>query len=160
MEKRSSSEQESADKSDRGEIIGLNGDAAQGNIYAEIAAQINQYTDRPDLVLETIEKYDPGFIKSMNVDARAFSKKYRESRFAFGRFQAYASAIAAIIAVIGIFILMYILTISDRLNFWNIVGLAMFYAITQSGPSGFLEVVKQIETCKSERSRERFVSTS
>jgi hypothetical protein len=38
----------------------------------EIAAQLNHFTDRPDLFLEAIEKHDPGFIKKMNAKLRVF----------------------------------------------------------------------------------------
>jgi hypothetical protein len=38
----------------------------------EIAAQLNHYTDRPDLFLEAIERHDPGFIKKMNAEADNF----------------------------------------------------------------------------------------
>ncbi|MBO9589569.1 MFS transporter [Devosia sp.] len=114
------------------------------SIYAEIAAQINQYTDRPDLLLEVIEKHDPGFIKEMNAEARDFSRKSRNSRFEFGRFQAYGSTILAMCVAVAIIALLFTLAIMGMLDFWQILGLAIFYAVTQSGPSGFIKVVKSI----------------
>lgn len=78
-------EEERADKQDQEVLPPARDDATSvpGNIYADIAAQINQYTDRPDLFLEAIERHDPGFIKGMNDEAREFSRKNRLSRFYF-----------------------------------------------------------------------------
>lgn len=114
------------------------------SVYADIAAQITHYTDRPDLLLEVIEKHDPGFIKGMNEEAREFSKTYRESRFRFGRFQSYASAIIAFIVALVIVFIIYSLAMKGDLTAWHLVGFAIFYAVTQSGPSGFMKVVSQI----------------
>ena len=33
------------------------------NIYAQIANSISNYTNRPDLLMDAIERHDPGFIK-------------------------------------------------------------------------------------------------
>lgn len=114
------------------------------SVYAEIAAQINQYTDRPDLLLEVIEKHDPGFIKGMNDEAREFSRKNRQARFEFGRFQAYASLIVAVVVALGILGIIALLGVLGTLSIWHLLGLAIFYAVTQSGPSGFLKIVSRI----------------
>ena len=77
----------------------------QGNqptIFAEIAAQIHQYTDRPDLLLEVIEKHDPGFIKEMNRRAKTQSTRQNEVRYKFGERQAYTSLSIAVVAGIAI----------------------------------------------------------
>ncbi len=115
-----------------------------GNIYADIAAQITNYTDRPDLLLEVIEKHDPGFIKEMNDEARQFSRKYRNSRFRFGRAQSYSSLAVSIIVALAILFVIYELAKAGNLSGWQLVGFAIFYAVTQSGPSGFIKIAGQI----------------
>lgn len=114
------------------------------NIYAEITAQISQYTDRPDLLLEVIEKYDPGFIKGMNEESREFSRRSRISRFRFGRFQAYGSAIVAFLVAFSILTIILVMALDGSLTFLHLLGFGIFYAITQSGPSGFKRVIDQI----------------
>jgi hypothetical protein len=113
-------------------------------VYAEIAAQFNQYTHRPDLLLEAIERHDPGFIKGMNDEARKFARKQRVSRFRFGRAQAYASLVVSIIAALSILSILGWLAYTNALTIWIIIGLGIVYAVTQSGPRGFAEVAKSI----------------
>lgn len=130
-----------------GEIIPPNkaeSTGVTGDIYADIAAQITHYTDRPDLLLEVIEKHDPGFIKGMNDEARSFSKKYRTSRFRFGRFQSYSGVVVAIVVALAIMYVIYELAKSGNLTGWHLIGFAVLYAVTQSGPSGWIKIVNQI----------------
>lgn len=126
------------------EAVDGNGNGIPPAVYAQIAAQINQYTDRPDLFLETIERHDPGFIKSMNEEARAFGKQQRVSRFNFGRVQAYTSLLVQVAAAGVIFYTMLLLAESDKLNFTLLAGLGVLFAVTQSGTAGFLKIVDQI----------------
>ena len=113
-----------------------------GNIYAEITTYLTQYTDRPDLLLQVIEQHDPGFIKSLNETAKKFSDKARNSRFRFSKIQAYSglsvSIFAAVVVLIGLVYLIY----SGNTGFWNFVGLAVFYAISQGGSDGFIRISK------------------
>lgn len=55
------------------------------NIYAQIAESISNYTNRPDLLLDAIEKHDPGFIKRLTKSAQEYSEKLRNDRFYFGK---------------------------------------------------------------------------
>ena len=113
-----------------------------GDIYADIAANITQYTNRPDLLLEVVEKYDPGFIKEHNRVAKEFSDRTRNDRFLFGKTQAYVglgvSVFAAIVVLIGLGYLVYF----GNAGFWNVVGLGVFYAITQGGRKGFIKIIQ------------------
>lgn len=115
-----------------------------GGVYAEIAAQITNYTDRPDLLLEVMEKHDPGFIKGMNDEAREFSARFRLSRFRFGRFQSYAGVIVSVAVALAILYIIYLMAVAGALTFWHLVGFGILYAVTQSGPSGWMQVIKQI----------------
>lgn len=118
-----------------------NKDAGSAAIYAEIAAQINQYTDRPDLLLEVVEKHDPGFIKSMNEESREFARESRRSRFVFGKIQAYSAiAISALAALVVLLCLWYLIE-TEQAGFLTFIGLAIFYAITQGGLKGFLKII-------------------
>ncbi|MBO0664172.1 hypothetical protein [Jiella flava] len=114
------------------------------NVYADIAAQINQYTDRPDLLLETIERHDPGFIKTVNDEAKAFQRIFRLSRFRFGRFQAYTALSISVLAAVAIFGIIAYLAFLGKLTVWMIVAFAIFYAVTQSGIGGFLKIAQHL----------------
>jgi hypothetical protein len=118
------------------------GETSQLNI--DILAQISQYTERPDLFLETLEKHDPGFIKRLTENSKDLSQLAQKSRFNFGRIQAYASLfiqiISAAIVLGGVAYLIY----DKQASFTIIVALAIFYAITQGGSGGFNRIIHSI----------------
>jgi hypothetical protein len=136
----------SPSSSPNGEVLPpmKDGETPVRQFYADIAAQINNYTDRPDLVLEVIEKHDPGFIKSMNDDAKEFSRKARASRFKFAVFQSYASVCLSIASGLMIAGAAGYALIYETAGFWTLLGAGIFYAITQGGPKVFMKIASQI----------------
>jgi len=125
------------------ELIGKN--TPKGNhIKAEILAQINQYTDRPDLLLETLEKHDPGFIQYMNKLAKEKQDKTSEIKFKFGKHQAYTSLVIQVIAALSLLSGLILLIYSGKAGFWNLAGLAVLYAVTQGGADGFKKLIEAI----------------
>lgn len=140
------SQDESKDEPKSGEVLPPKDPPPEDKaIYNQLIASITQYTDRPDLFLEAIERHDPGFIKRMNEESSSFSKKNREARFNFGQFQAYVtlgiSGVAALVILAALVYLIY----AGHASFWSIVGLALFYAVTQSGSKGFLSIIEGIK---------------
>lgn len=107
-------------------------------------ALISQYTERPDLLIETLEKHDPGFVKRMNQKAEARSDTMHEARFRFGRAQAYSGLVVSIIAALGILGLTAYMVVTGQASFWIIIALIAFFAVSQGGPSGFLELCRGI----------------
>lgn len=107
-----------------------------------LTALISHYTDRPDLFLAEVEKHDPGFIKRMNAAAEEDATELRKSRFKFGKIQAYASLGIKIIAVLVILLVVFLN--ADSLSFWNLVALILFFAVAQSGSTGFVEIAKSV----------------
>lgn len=97
-------------------------------IYADILAQFNQYTDRPDLFLEAVERHDPGFIARINSEARELSTKSRLARFKFGLIQSYTALCVSAGAAIGLLLVAVMLVIYKQSGFWEFVGLAIFFA--------------------------------
>lgn len=95
-------------------------------------------------MLEVVEKHDPGFIKSINQEAKDFSRKNREAKFKFGRFQSYLSAVVAAVAALGAVGVLFLLAWNNTLTFPVVIALGVFFAISQSGASGFLRIVNQI----------------
>jgi len=120
-------------------------DGGRPAIYAEIVAQFNKYTDRPDLFLETIEKADPGFIKKMNVEAERFSRKNRDARFRFGGIQAYTALVVSALAAIGCLGATFYLIATQQAGFWTFVGMALLYAVTQGGSGGFASLISSVK---------------
>ena len=109
---------------------------------ADVLAIISNYTERPDLLLEVVEKHDPGFIKRMNQNAEDGAKRFRESRFRFGRFQAYTTLAIQVIAALTLLGFVGFALVNGQLNFWLLIAFAVFYAVAQGGRGGFVEIAK------------------
>jgi hypothetical protein len=113
-------------------------------VFAEIAAQITQYTERPDLLLETLEKHSPGFIQDMVERARRLSDREAEGRFYFGKHQAYAGVTVAVVAAFSILGAVVYSVVTGKTGFWTIIALGIFYAITQGGLAGFSKIADAV----------------
>ncbi|WP_156783363.1 hypothetical protein [Roseovarius nubinhibens] len=126
-----------------GEVLGPE-QASDGPVGDNYIALISQYTERPDLLLETLEKNDPGFIKRMNAKAEERSERMSEARFRFGGIQAYSSLAVSVIAALVLLGLTVYMVVNEIASFWAIIALIVFYAVSQSGPSGFFELCRGI----------------
>lgn len=120
-------------------------ESAGGNFYADIAANITQYTDRPDLLLAETEKHDPGFIKAFNEAARQYSNRNRQERFKFGKIQSYVGLSVSAIAALAVIAALFYLISQEQAGIWSFIGLGIFYAITQGGTGGFSKIIKACE---------------
>lgn len=109
---------------------------------AEVLAIFANYTERPDLLLEVVEKHDPGFIKRMNQNAETGAAEFRQSRFRFGRFQAYTTLAVQVISALAILGFVGYSLVSGTLNFWLLIAFAVFYAVAQGGRGGFMEIAR------------------
>ena len=116
-------------------------DGQMGDSYI---ALISQYTERPDLLIGELEKHDPGFVKRMNQKTAEHSDRMANARFWFGGIQAYAGLAVSIIAALTVLALLAYSIINANAGFWLIVGMAVFYAISQGGPSGFVELCRGV----------------
>ncbi len=120
---------------------GATDDKTASNI---LLAQVSNYTNRPDLFLETIEKHDPGFIKRMNADAEQFNKKARGSMFKFGKIQAYTGLIISVVAAVALLGIIVSAVFVKNIGFMQILALGIVYAISQAGTSGFANIAGQV----------------
>jgi len=111
------------------------------NLYL---AQVSNYTDRPDLFIAEIEKHDPGFIKRMNAASEENATTQRNERFSFGKRQAYSGLVISVIAAVSLLLIVAIAVWKGQ-GFWNIIALALLYAITQGGTSGFSRLIEGIQ---------------
>lgn len=116
-------------------------DKASDSEAKAIFALISSYTDRPDLLIAEIEKHDPGFIKRMNASAEAHSERIRKEKYNFGKRQAYVSLVVSVLAAVVVLFLLGV-AIFKELGFWSIIGLVVFYAVSQGGYSGFTRIIK------------------
>ena len=119
-----------------------------------ILALIKNYTNRPDLFLAEVEKNDPGFIKRMNESAASHSDKLSEGKYNFGKRQAYISLILQCIAALTILSVVAYSVVLGMAGFSTIIALSIFFAVTQSGVSGFLGIASAIRG-RITRSREK-----
>lgn len=113
--------------------------------FAQIFAQITQYTNRPDLLLETLEKHSPGFIDDTVKRANRIAEREAEGRFHFGKRQAYTALVVSVIAAAGVIGALFYAFALGAANFLTIVGLGVFYAISQGGGVGFSKIVAGIQ---------------
>lgn len=113
-------------------------------IYAEIIAQISQYTERPDLLLETLEKHSPGYIRESIAEGRELNREERRARFKFTRFQSYLAVTVRAVAVIALITIAGIAVYQDHASFPTLAGLGLMIAIAQSGPAAALRAMERI----------------
>jgi len=109
-------------------------------------AQISNYTDRPDLLIDAIENHDPGFVQRMNAESEEFAKKQRDSMFGFGKFQAYSGSFLAIIAALVTLGLIAWTVVAESFSWTLGVFFIVFYAVTQGGSSGFATVIDSVKS--------------
>lgn len=128
-----------------GEVLGPEGpqgpQVAEGDNYI---ALISQYTERPDLLIDTLEKHDPGFVARMNATAEARADRMADARFRFGGIQAYSGLAVSIVAALAVLGVVIYAVIQGHYGFWFLIGAAVFYAISQGGPSGFAELCRGV----------------
>lgn len=122
---------------------------------ADVLAIIANYTERPDLLLEVVEKHDPGFIKRMNENAEASAKEFRQSRFRFGRVQAYSTLAVQVIAALATFGFIGYALANGMLSFWLLIAFAVFYAIAQGGRGGFMEIARGLAALLSGKGQDK-----
>lgn len=107
-------------------------------------ALVSNYTERPDLFLAEVEKHDPGFTARMNKDAQERAQRTESARFAFSKFQAYSAVLVSIGAAGALLYILFKVIESNKAGFWTILGLAIFYAITQGGLTGFERIAHAV----------------
>jgi len=117
--------------------------AESAGLSQTLLALVNNYTDRPDLLIAEIEKHDPGFVKRMNEAAEKDSAVSRAARFKFGKWQAYASLGVSVIAALALIGAVFY-AISQGHGFGTLIALGAFYAITQGGSRGFSRLVEAV----------------
>ena len=107
-----------------------------------ILAVFTEFHERPDLLLDAIEKRSPGATKRMAEEA----ERVYQSRFRFGEIMAYTGlAVKTILALIICPFLIYLVITSDTgAKFWLIIALTVLFAVTQSGSSGLNEITKAL----------------
>lgn len=110
-----------------------------------LLAEVKNYTERPDLFLEMIERHDPGFIKRLNADAKAHAEKLRAGTFNFGRFQAYIVLLLQVVLSLATLAVLATAVIYNQAGASIIISLGIVLAIILSGPSGFAAIAATID---------------
>jgi hypothetical protein len=129
-----------------GEILPPERDQDQGEnagLSQTWLAQVNNYTDRPDLLIAEIEKHDPGFVKRMNDAAEKDSAELRSARFKFGKVQAYAALGVSVVAALAVLGAIFY-AIHSGAGFGTLIALAAVYAVSQGGSRGFSRLVEAV----------------
>lgn len=136
------SEESGPDDPKSGDVLGPsapNQEVTAGDLHL---ALVNQYTERPDLLIEALERNDPGFVKKLNEKIEERAEKTSKRRFRFSTIQAYATLSVQVIAALCLLFLCGFAIYKLDSPFWPLIALGVVYAITQSGPSGFIEMCR------------------
>lgn len=137
-------EEPSADEPKSGEVLEPHDPDLDNPVGDNYIALISQYTERPDLLIDALERHDPGFVKLMNLKAAQNSERMSNARYWFGGIQAYTGLVVSVIAALTVVGLLAFAVINGTAAFPLILGLVLFYAVSQGGPSGFLELCRGI----------------
>ena len=105
--------------------------------------QINDFTQNPDLFIETLEKHDPGFIKKVNSITIENAKQDQDFRNKFGKFQAWISLFIASTMAYLSFGILIILIMVHQFNLLNCIGVGFIYAVTQGKSRAFYLVIEK-----------------
>lgn len=114
------------------------------SINLQIYNQFASYTEHPEKLLAVLEEHDPGFIKTLNEKTLEGFSEDKKDRQLFAKRQAYVSLGVGVFSVVAIFALAFYMVANGNLGFFSIIALAIFYAITQSGIDGFIEIAKGV----------------
>ena len=144
MRRPQTSSSSSTTKPKTGEVLDREPAAANGAVGDNYIALISQYTERPDLLIDALERHDPGFIKKMNEIAAARADRMSGAKFWFGGVQAYAGLFVSVAAAAVLLASIVFMVVNGKIEFWSVIALAVFSAVTQRGPSGFVELCKGI----------------
>ena len=105
-----------------------------------ILAVFAEFHERPDLLLDAVEKRRPGTTKRMTEHA----ERKRNARFWFSQIQAYTGLVVKVLCALFCFYLLYLAVTGGGFAFFSIIAVTIFYGISQSGNSGFTEITKAL----------------
>ena len=104
-------------------------------------AEISQFNERLDVVLSTIERYNPGYLKRTTDNIENFDEIFRDRRFEFGGKQAYTSLVCSWVGIISCFPAFLYVIFQDITGFWNTTLIVLMLIASQSGFSGFMRII-------------------
>lgn len=111
----------------------------------ELLVQLmNHFAERPDLLIDTIEKYDPGFIKRYNDLVIAEEENDQRDRSKYGKIQSYVSLGIQSFSALSLLFILYILVSKGNPSFFQLVAWGIIFAITQGGRTGFAKIINQV----------------
>ena len=121
----------------------------------QIHALINQFDEKPELVLQKLEKISPGTINRIITRAEEHAKAAHQAKVRFENIQEYLGIFLKTTAAFVILGCLVYSFIYDSFRIGWAVAFVIAYGITQSGTSGFKKIVESIETLLKERSSDK-----
>ena len=106
-----------------------------------------EYTERPDLLVDAMEKYDPGCTKEINTQLREqldLEIQAQKDLAEFNKTNAYRCMYQSEIAAGSVILAIFVLIIMKAATFFNILALGILYAITQGGEIGFRKIAESV----------------
>ena len=91
----------------------------------------------------------------MNQNAEAGAAEFRQSRFRFGRFQAYTTLFLQVIAAVATLGFVGFALWKGILSFWLLIAFAVFYAVAQGGRGGFVEIARGLAALLGNKGRDK-----
>ena len=110
----------------------------------QFIANFAQFNDRPDLLISSIEEFNPGFIKRATDNIEKYDETFRQKRFHFGDKQAYTNLYTRWLGVIFCLAGAGYIIWNDIAGFWNIALIILLLSGFQKGFSGINSIIRSI----------------
>jgi len=108
--------------------------------YVNTQNILAQHQERPDLLIEALEKHDPGFVQRINKLTEEKTARSNDSILRFHERQAYAIVAISVVGVVFLLGLFAVLAYQGKIDFTLGLLTIILISVIQSGPSGLMAI--------------------
>ena len=125
------------------EVEKVTADAEQSGDSTTIVNFLAQFGDRPDLLIETLEKNDPGFIKRVNEMGLVIASSQQTKQDAFARLNAYATMVVSLSSCLMLIGAVYY-ALWLKAGFMSLIAIGFMLVALLGGPRGWGRISESI----------------
>ncbi|XDZ65121.1 hypothetical protein AB8880_09310 [Alphaproteobacteria bacterium LSUCC0684] len=114
------------------------------DIYVNTQNILAQYQERSDLLIEALEKHDPGFVQRMNKMTEEKTARSHESILRFHERQAYVIIVLSVVGVVFLLGLFAVLALQGNIDFTVGLLIIILISVIQSGPGGLMAIASAV----------------
>jgi|GEM_PF-6736184 len=111
-----------------------------GDSFVNTQNILAQYQERPDLLIEALEKHDPGFVQRMNKLTEERTARSSDATLRFQEWQAYFIIGLSVLGVCFLLGLFSVLAYQGKINLTVGLLIIILISVIQSGPSGLMAI--------------------